>query len=363
MIKITAVIVDRANYGRLKPLLLLMDKDKEIELSIVCCGSTVLRRFHLPCLDMTKNFVVTHKIYHEVEGSIGLSVVNSMSLLMPQLAMALTENRPNYVLIIGDRYEALAVATVAAMLKLCIIHIQGGEHSGNIDESIRHTITKLAHYHIPATTEAANYLVNGLGERSHNILTIGCPSVDLVKDTKRDVGLMNSILCIYHPEEDINNTIMTIQLLGQLEKLNKPVLMFWPNIDPGSDGINKIIRRYIDHHKPTWLTMLVNLDSIEYMAMLASVKCCVGNSSSFVRDASFFGTPVVLIGSRQTGRVKTPNIKWINGYDLTNLHVHIIEHMSKVFEPSEVYGKDGIGERIVRRIKEIQPYSLKVEHV
>jgi UDP-hydrolysing UDP-N-acetyl-D-glucosamine 2-epimerase len=358
---VTAVIVDRANYGRMKSLLEEMQADENISLSVICCGSTLLKRFHQPVNEIAKLFNVTHKIYHEVEGSVDASMVNSMALLMPQLVLAFQQTRPDFVLIIGDRFETLAVATTAAMMKLCIVHVQGGEHSGNIDNSIRHAITKLSHYHLPATLDAANFLVQ-MGEFKLSVLGIGCPSVDYVKDIQKDESLSNTILCAYHPEDCVDNNLIVDYLLFTLEKLKKSVLMFWPNIDTGSEGIQRVIRRYLERHKPTWLNMLVNVDPITYNTMLASVYGCIGNSSSFVRDASFFGTPCVVIGDRQIGRIKTKNVLWIKSNQLDYLYTGIVEHFEKGrFEPSNYYGIDGVAKRFVERLKHAYSHGLKVD--
>ena len=354
--KITCVLVDRANYGRLSPL--LKELQHYFDLSIICCGSTVLERFHKPAFDISSHYKISHQIYHEVEGSNEQSVVNSMAILMPQLMMALKKNDPDYVLLIGDRYEALAVATVASMLKLCIVHVQGGEQSGNIDNSIRHAITKLSHYHIPATEQAAGFIMD-MGEKSNTVLAIGCPSADIACHVQVDDNYQDNVLCVYHPEDGVNNETIARHLLHQLSKLNRPVLMLWPNIDPGSIGIHKVIRRYLEKHEPSWLTMIVNLGPEEYLTLLASVKCCVGNSSSFVRDASFFGTPVVLLGNRQRNRVKTENIKTYGSYDLSTLALTIRTHIEKSFKPSNYYGSKGICNHIVEALRLVEPYDLK----
>jgi UDP-hydrolysing UDP-N-acetyl-D-glucosamine 2-epimerase len=356
--RISCVIVDRANYGRLSEL--LRQIQQHFELSIICCGSTVLDRFHKPVLSIASHFKVTHKIYHEVEGSNEQSVVNSMSMLMPQLMLAFKETKPDFVLIIGDRFETLAVATVAAMMKLCIVHIQGGEHSGNVDESIRHAITKLSHYHIPATNEAASFVCD-MGEQLDTVLAVGCPSADIAKQTQIDDRYQHHLLCVYHPEDGINNGHIVKQLLNQLQKTRRPVIMLWPNIDADSDRIHKVIRRYLKEPRP-WLEMVVNFDPEKYLTLLASVKCCVGNSSSFVRDASFFGTPVVLIGNRQKGRIKTCNIRWYQSYDLSTLHITIKTHEQNHFKPSNYYGRFGICSSIVDALRKAEPYSLKMEH-
>jgi UDP-hydrolysing UDP-N-acetyl-D-glucosamine 2-epimerase len=359
--KVTTVIVDRANYGRLKPILMELQKnDNEIESNVICCGTTLLKRFHQPVNEISQLFHVSHRIYHEVEGDTEQSMVHSMAMLMPQLALALQQNRPDFVIVIGDRFEALAVATVVAMMKLCLVHIQGGEVSGNIDNSIRNAITKLAHYHLPATAEAACNLAY-MGENAQqSIMGIGCPSVDLVSDVKIDKTLEDTVLCVYHPEDCVNNNAIVNYMLGELATYGKQVLMLWPNIDTGSEGIVKTIRRYIANHNPDWLNMLVNVTPGRYMEMLASVKGCVGNSSSFVRDASFFGTPVIIIGNRQQGRIKTNNVTWLSNNELDALHLKMCSHFATRFHASICYGREGVSRRFVETLKTLKVKHLKV---
>lgn len=357
--KVTTVIVDRANYGRLKPILEVLHNDPEIDAKVICCGTTLLKRFHQPVNEISQLFNVSHRIYHEVEGDTESSLVHSMAMLMPQLALALTLDRPDFVIVIGDRFEALAVATVVSMMKICLVHIQGGEVSGNIDNSIRNAITKLAHYHLPATVPACQQL-HAMGETADTILGIGCPSADLTERVEIDKTLANTILCVYHPEDCVNNGLVVHMMLDQLAKVNSQVLMLWPNIDTGSESIVKEIRRYIATHKPDWLNMLVNSCPERYLQILASVKGCVGNSSSFVRDASFFGTPVVLVGNRQIGRVKTQNVLWVQNEDLDTLWMDMTSHFHRRFKPSTYFGSVGISKRFVDNLKLATIKQLKV---
>lgn len=362
MIRVTCVLVDRANYGRLMPILELMEKDPYIELSIVCCGSTVLERFHNLAKDLHSIYRVTHKIFHEVEGSNELSVVHSMATLMPQLSSAFVQNKPDFVLIIGDRFETLAVATVASMMKLCLVHVQGGEQTGNIDDAIRNAISKLAMYHLPATMQAKNVLL-AMGESEKNILSVGCPTADIANSVQVNECWIDHILCVYHPEDLVNSASVVKYLLTQLEKYKAPVLMFWPNIDSGSEGINKQIRRYYNLRDcPPWLKLFVNVDPLTYLTMLKSVKGCVGNSSSFVRDASFFGTPVVILGNRQMGRLDSFHVKWVSNTDLESLYYVMNHHFAKKVKPSIQYGVPGVSANLVSQIKTIPVKRLKVHH-
>jgi len=359
VINVAVVLVDRANWGRLAPVVNLLLEDDVFHVNMVYCGSTVLTRFHdlATSISSCYRYASTFRIYHEVEGSNCEALVASMSCLMPQLVQVFNQINPDFVILIGDRYEALAVATVASMLKLCIVHFQGGEHSGNIDESIRHAITKLSHYHVPATNQAAMFL-QSMGERADKILTVGCPSVDIAENVTVNDDWKESVLCVYHPEFG-HDWLIVKWLLKSLNQLHRHVIMFWPNIDPGSEMIMKYLRSYINTVKPDWLEMVVNVNPSEYLNMLASVKCCVGNSSSFVRDASFFGTPVVLIGNRQKGRIKTSNVKWYQGTDFTTLHCVINDWMKKHFSPSYHYGKVGVSKNFVKALKQVQPYYQK----
>lgn len=361
MIKVTVVIVDRANYGRLKPIMIELDDDPDIHLSVICCGSTVLKRFHCPMMEIQNSFNVTHAIFHEVEGSNVVSAVNSMAMLMPQLALALVENEPDFVVVIGDRFETLAVATVVSMLEICLVHIQGGEHSGNIDDSIRHAITKLAHYHLPATQKASWYITHHLNEQKSRILGVGCPVADLMDDIPVDGDLRDTILCVYHPQSLVDNGGIATILLQALQSLNHPVMMFWPNIDAGSESIDKAIRRFMDINDPSWLHMMVNVEPLRYLQILKSVKGCVGNSSSFIRDASFFGTSVVLLGDRQHGREVAENVKFVSLMQMDSLKLVMLEHFQQYFKPSHLYGSPGISREFVRRLKEVYPTPLKVD--
>lgn len=354
--RLTTVIVDRANYGRLKPLML--EINKSFDHSVICCGSTVLKRFHHPAKEIAMDFHVSHSMYHSVEGSNTSSMINSMAMLMPQLEMALRQNNPDYVLIIGDRFETLAVATVASMMNRCVVHVQGGEQSGNIDNTIRDAVTKLSHYHVPATIKARNRLFD-IGEKANSILAVGCPSADIVFNVGIDLDYSDKILCIYHPETAVNNQLIIAELLSALERLNRDVVMLWPNNDPGSEGINKVIRRYIAGHESKWLTMAVNFEPEKYYQILQSVKCCIGNSSSFVRDASFFGTPVVLIGERQRHRAQTKNVYKFSGSDFSTLGNVINDWMTKDFAPSNHFGEKGISRKIVKALQLANPYFLK----
>src|ERR1700683_747473 len=179
--KVCVVLVDRANYGRLKPVLREIKGRPELELQLVAAGTMVLERFGNPVQNVKNDgFHVDGEIYIELEGSTPATMAKSLGFAVVEFASEFQRLKPDVVLLIGDRYEALAAAVSAAYMNLCIVHIQGGEVSGSIDESARHAITKLAHYHFPSTERSAKYLVR-MGESPDSILGVGCPSSDIAR--------------------------------------------------------------------------------------------------------------------------------------------------------------------------------------
>src|SRR5262249_33135901 len=179
-------------------------------------------------------------------------------------------------------------------------------------------ISKLAHYHFPSTRRAAEYLIR-MGEPPETILGVGCPSSDIARVMDRNLAsaVVNStgsgawidvekpfLLVIFHPTTTRygGEQRQMRELLSALESLAIATILLWPNIDAGSEHISKEIRVFRDQRAPTWLRTITNLVPEDYLKVLSRAACAVGNSSSFVRDAGYFGTPIVLVGERQEGR-------------------------------------------------------------
>ena len=185
--KILSFIVDRANYGRLKPVLLKMQKSSRIDSKIVATGSFVLRRFKSPVDTMIKDgHVPDFEVEMEVEGSSKSSMTKSIGLGIIEYSSIISNIKPDIILLIGDRYEALAAATTATYMGIPIAHIQGGEISGSLDEYARHAISKLATFHFPSTKRAADYLFQ-MGEPRDKIFHVGCPVGEVINGTPEKV--------------------------------------------------------------------------------------------------------------------------------------------------------------------------------
>ena len=187
MRRVLAVLVDRANYGRMKPVLSRLNLDPEVELQVMCTGTMVLPRFGNVVEDVVRDgFPVTSRVFMEIEGSNTTTMSKSIGLGIVQFSTELERMAPDIVLVIGDRYEALGITISAAYMNLPIAHIQGGEVSGSIDESCRHAITKFSHIHFPSTRRAADYLIR-MGEDSEAVFFVGCPAGDYIKSLSTEI--------------------------------------------------------------------------------------------------------------------------------------------------------------------------------
>ncbi len=377
--KICVVLVDRANYGRLKPVMQAIAAHPQLELQTLAAGTMVLERFHQP-VDVVRSdgFAIHGEVYMELEGSTPTTMAKSVGFGIVEFANEFQRLKPDVVLLIGDRYEALAAAVAAAYMNCCLVHVQGGEVSGSIDESARHAISKFAHFHFPSTQRAAEYLIR-MGERPDTILHIGCPSSDIARqlDRRLPAEVINGrgggatidvnqpyLLVLFHPTttEFGGERRQMEELLAALDRIGQQTVLLWPNIDAGSDHISKAIRTFREQKKPNWLRALTNLSPENYLKTLAGTVCAIGNSSSFVRDAGYFGTPVVLVGSRQRGREHDQHVMPVDPTAETIAAAIQNQLAHGRYAPSTLYGDGQVSAKIAAALAELQPYVQKQLH-
>jgi len=377
--RVCVLLVDRANYGRLKPVMQAIRDHPRLELKVVAGGTMVLERFGRTVEVLRRDgFRVDGEVFMELEGSTPISMTKSVGFGVVEYANELQRLRPDVVLLIGDRYEALSAAIAAAYMNLCLLHVQGGEVSGSIDESARHAISKFAHFHVPSTKRAAEYLIR-MGESPDSILGIGCPSSDIARSLRLKLTpeMVNSVgsgapidvqkrflLVTFHPtttEYGIERRQMR-ELLTALDMIREQTILLWPNIDAGADRISKEIRVFRDHVAPKWLRTLTNCPPEDYLQILARAACAVGNSSSFVRDAGYFGTPVVLVGDRQKGRECDVHV--VKTEVSANLIARNIAGQLKhgAYPRSFLYGDGYVADRLADALATLTPYLQKRLH-
>ena len=378
--KVCVVLVDRANYGRLKPVMRAIQQHPALQLQVIASGTMVLERFDQPVRVVREDgFPVDDELHIELEGSTPSTMAKSLGFGLVEFASSFHRLDPDVVLVIGDRYEALGAALAAAYTNHSLVHIQGGEVSGSIDESARHAISKFAHFHMPSTKRSAEYLIR-MGERPDTILSVGCPSSDIARTM--DLTLASQVinghghgatidvakpflLVVFHPTttEYGGERAQMEELLAALGRFNHPTVLLWPNIDAGSDRISKAIRVFRSaHENMSWLRTITNLNPEDYLRVLSSTACAVGNSSSFVRDAGYFGTPVVLVGNRQEGRetdVHAMRVRPTADDVAAAIHLQLTHGR---YAPSALYGDGHVSERIAESLATFTPYLQKRLH-
>ena len=328
MKKICAVIGSRANYSSIKSVLSAIQNHPDLELQVLVNASAVLDKYgDVSKLIENDGFEIDRKIYSLVEGETPITMAKSTGLGLIELATAFEQLSPDYVITVGDRFETMSTTIAATYLNIRLVHTMGGELSGNIDETIRHAITKFSHVHFPASKDAARRIIK-LGEEEDRVHMVGCPRMDLIRGCsgqkrpkeldalfQKGVGEpvdthQDFILVSQHPvtyEFDQGEDQIT-QTLHAVKELDMPALVLWPNADAGSENVSRGIRKFREQHHDTKMYFFKNLPIHVYVWLMEHTACLVGNSSSALRDGAFIGTPTVNLGTRQTGREHGKNL-------------------------------------------------------
>ena len=332
MRKVCVIVASRANYGRVKYVLRAIEKHPNLELQLVVSASVLLDRFGNALRVIEKDgFVPIKKVYYVVEGENLDAQAKSTGLGIIELSTLFEELKPDVVITVADRYETMATAVAASYLNIPLAHIQGGEITGNIDELVRHAITKLSHYHFPATEQSKERLLK-MGEEPWRVVNSGCPSIDTL--CNQDLSITNDrmekytyvgkkidfnkpyILMLQHPVTTTpgEGRKQVEETLYALRERSEQKIVMWPNIDAGSDMVSRGIRVFRENNYSDNFAYYKNFSPEDYNALLNNAICAVGNSSSFIREASFLGTPTVIVGDRQEGREHGQNVVFSN-YD------------------------------------------------
>jgi UDP-hydrolysing UDP-N-acetyl-D-glucosamine 2-epimerase len=307
-----------------------------------------------------------------MEGDSPANMARTTGLAIIELASIFEQLEPRYVLTVADRYETLATAIAASYMNICLIHTQGGELTGSIDESVRHAVTKLAHIHFPATEEASRIILQ-MGECSRLVKVVGCPSIDLLRKASliREPGMfMNCggvgaeiadgdpyLLVVFHPvtteyaEMELQIRVLLDAVTNVATTLKSKVVWLWPNADAGSDIISSQIRRYREYGFDSLVRFFKNFSPENYAGILSNASCAIGNSSSFIREGSFLGVPAVMVGSRQRARERAENVIDVE-FNFEDLVKGISKQAKRGPLPSsKIYGDGNAAERMLDFIR------------
>jgi UDP-hydrolysing UDP-N-acetyl-D-glucosamine 2-epimerase len=363
--KVCVVIGSRANYGSIKSAMRAIKAHAGLQLQLVVGASALLDRYGA-IVDVIEadGFAADSRVHMLIEGETPTTMAKSTGLGLLELPTVFDQLKPDFVLTVGDRFETMATTLAAAYMNIPLAHTMGGEVSGTIDESIRHAVTKFAHIHFPACSEARERIIR-MGEREQDVYLVGCPRIDLVAEILADpqplgTGLFDEgvgtrfdlsqpfVMVSQHPvtteygggERQITETLLAVQDTGV------PALVFWPNADAGSEDVSRGIRKFREHQDTSHMHFFKNLPAEAYIRLMRRTACLIGNSSSAIREGAFIGTPSVNIGSRQDMRQRGRNV-----IDVDHNRSAIGDAVRKqlqhgAYESEPIYGDGKAGSRI-----------------
>ncbi len=361
---ICVVITARPSYSRIKSTLDSIQKHPQLNLQLIVSGSALLAKYG-SAVDFIRadGFEPTAEIYHMIEGGTLLSSAKSTGLAVIEIASELNRLQPDALITIADRYETLATAIAASYLNIPVVHIQGGEITGSIDEKVRHAVTKLSNLHFVSTQEAKRRVI-AMGENPNSVYVTGCPSIDLAKQVLQnpqidfnpfqkyggvgDIFDLNEdyIVVMQHPitTEYTEANTQTRSTLSAIRRLGIPGFWFWPNPDAGSEAVAKEIRIFRERNKTPGINFVRNMSPEDFLKIALASKCVVGNSSVAIRECSYLGIPAVNIGNRQLNRERGKNVIDTQ-HDENDIYTSIQKQIDKTSrEIDTLYGNGEAGE-------------------
>jgi UDP-N-acetylglucosamine 2-epimerase (non-hydrolysing)/GDP/UDP-N,N'-diacetylbacillosamine 2-epimerase (hydrolysing) len=316
---IAVITTSRADYSHLYWPLRDLSENPEIDLKIIALGSHLSPEFGNTIEKIEKDgFPIASRVECLLSSDSDVGMAKTIGIATLSLSDLFGQMRPQLLLLIADRYELLAPASVALALRIPIAHIEGGEVSeGAIDDAVRNALTKMSHIHFTAT-HAARERVIAMGEEEWRVHRSGAPSLDHLRrrtlldreELEQRLGLnlrKPTVLVAYHPMTLARDTLEEADaLFTALEALPDQILFCYPNADAGSRALVDRTKRFIGRRGHG--RVFINLDVVTYLSLLRQADMLLGNSSSGIMEAASFSLPTVNVGLRQQGRERARNV-------------------------------------------------------
>ncbi len=371
--KICVITGTRAEYGLLFWLMEGIKKSTKLELQIIATGMHLSPEFGLTYQEIESDgFKIDQKIEMLVSSDSPNGIVKSMGLGMIGFTDALTELKPDLIVVLGDRYEIFTAVSAAMIFRIPVAHLHGGEATeGLIDESIRHSITKMSHLHFVAAKEFRKRVIQ-LGEQPDNVFLVGGLGIDNIvkldllerKNFEKSIDFslgINNLLITFHPvtlEKNTSEKQMNEILMALNELKNTHLIFTMPNADTDGRIIFKMIEDFVDNHPHA--KSFTSLGQLRYLSCIKHVDGVIGNSSSGLTEVPTFKKGTINIGDRQRGRIKAesvidckPTTKSISD---AIKKLYSSEFQQKLKTVKNPYGSGGASESIVETLENI---SLK----
>ena len=372
MKKICVITGTRAEYGLLSPLMKAIQNDDAFCLQILVTGMHLSHEFGLTYQQIEKDgFEISQKVDMQLHSDTPKGIVKSMGVGMIGFADALEVLKPDWIIILGDRYEAFAVAASAYLMKIPIIHLHGGELTeGATDDALRHSISKMSFLHFTSTEEYRKRVIQ-LGESPERVFNVGAIGIDNIVKMKllTREALSESVnfdlnkpyfLVTFHPVtlESQSSESQFQTLLDSLDEFsNYQVLITLPNSDADGRIIIKMIQEYAQQN-PERVSVHTSLGQLRYLSAIKYASAVIGNSSSGVIEVPSFKVPTVNIGDRQKGRASAETV-----IDCETTQSEITKAINKAISPEfqsfcqtvdNIYGQGNTTEQIIEILKRFQ---------
>lgn len=342
--KIEIITGSRAEYGILRNLIKKLSNTDELETRVTVTGMHLESKYGLTINDIKADGVEIYKtVDSKMENTSDEGIINSFTLTMDGYKNHFIADRPDAILILGDRFEIFAVAIVAALLRIPIIHLHGGEKTeGNYDEFIRHSISKMSTFHFAASEEFANRLIQ-LGEQPNRVRNVGALGVENVKNEPKlsaeeiskvvDLELEDNkyFVVAYHPETLVNDENQNKILLEVLQPMlgEYKFVFIGSNADTAADSIMNLTKQFVKNSNGN-ATLVTSVPSNVYYSLIYNAKGFIGNSSSGLIEVPSLGKYTLNIGDRQKGRLRGNSV-----IDVINTKEAITEGIKVLIEKTD----------------------------
>lgn len=317
--RIAVITTSRADYGHLYWPLRDLSEHDQVDLRIVVLGSHLSPEFGYTIQEIERDgFKIDARIECLLSSDSDVGMAKTIGIATLSLSDLLGQMRPDLLLLIADRYEMLAPASVALALRIPIAHIEGGEISeGAIDDAVRNALTKMSHIHFTSTHRARQRVI-AMGEEEWRVHRAGAPSIDHLRrqtlfsreqvESRLRIDLQQpTILVVYHPVTMARDTVQEADaLFAALATLPDQILFCYPNADAGSRALIERTQSFLASRKQE--QVFINLDAVTYWSLLGQVDLLLGNSSSGIMETASFALPTVNVGLRQQGRERARNV-------------------------------------------------------
>ncbi|MCW5745896.1 MAG: UDP-N-acetylglucosamine 2-epimerase (hydrolyzing) [Alphaproteobacteria bacterium] len=372
--KICVAVTARPSYSRIRSALVAIRARNDLDLQLIAAASALSDKYGTVVDVMqAEGFRIDRRVEMGKESGTLLAQARSTGIGLTAMADAFDALKPDWVVSVADRFETMATAVAAAYMNIPLAHVQGGEVTGNIDEKVRHAVTKLADLHLVANEKAQERVVR-MGERPSRVVVTGCPSIDVAREAAADPAAADALVARLAGEtgldlaggflivsqhsvtnEHEDGPTQTARTAEAIAATGLPALWFWPNLDAGSDGVSRTLREWRDGGRLPRVCFIQNVPPEDFIRLLLRCHCIIGNSSVAIRECAWLGVPAVNIGSRQSGRDRGANVQDVN-YDSDEI-LAAIRRQTRIgrYAPDTLYGDGHAGEKIAAALATATP--------